>query len=962
MSGFLKLNCAAFYCVIGIAAIMTRAEYLRAADVRVDIGEEVSAWAIDEDTGRVFAALLTEGVVAEYDREGKEVRRIQVGLRPRTLFVKQSKLLVGCEGSVDVHIVDLKSNKVSGEIALNGLVPVALFGSKIENNFAYCLVQNKSGSVCVQLDLSESRLKNQLPRMSPNFIGHACMSSDGRWIACDEKYGYWEMAPANVFEFNEERCIFAKTVKDLNKKGQMSPGPRGRFLTLGKQLFHQDFKPAGREFAGSPVAIHPTVDLAASLESKNLILQRFSGGERIDKVELPLLDPEKDFSLQQSDDAFEPCVQFDLKNAAVFVGTRRHAYWIDLRKYAKVLKRHYVLHLPLFHEVAIDHELRIPILVNNKKIGEELQVRVSPQPEGSSIKDGDFVWRPNPNNVGETTVRFELENKEKKTIDVVDVLIHVHLPQIDFGFEAGAIASSTDGAFLVISGKRSDDSGKGSKRESGELAVVDVKEWKVIGRREFEGPLACRAVDEKHVYYALSRANQLMRSGHSFLDPEQTLNLDALPRKIFSLGPNKLVVFDSNAVVIGTDPFEVISQVGSQRAGLAFDSQIVSKNNTVLFGGSVRDLQTGNAIRIIRTIPEVPGYSTNWSTLDTSKAGGWGREFQNRKIVDKKNKVAFDWENNDIRSSISPNWPICVSLLRETTMGKLHVVLEARSILDGESICRTEIYRARSSVRWVEPKMLALSGLDVLILRDDMLIKSTIPDSKLLELQSPVFFKEQQRFEIPVGQLEQVPINVGGKIEGVTFSVACDSPTVSIGAKDGMVSIDTQKCWDAYREKEAKGFFGQIERTNTDHGRNAKAFKWLTGHELPENKFAISVPVQLSLTDSQGFQDTMDSVFLLIGEQSDVNKIAETAQQIRNKAIAEEDLKLAKEADKLRQMKETKRLQDAEEKAKRRNQAAMFAGGFSFILVLILTIYGVLAAIVISVLAKKFQWDIRKRI
>lgn len=135
MPEFLKFHCAAFYCIIAIVAIITRAESVCAADGGANLNEEVSAWAIDENTGRVFAALLTEGVVVEFDREGKEVRRIEVGLRPRTLFLKHSKLAVGCEGTFDVHVIDLKSNKVSGKIALDRRLPVAIFGSKIENNY-----------------------------------------------------------------------------------------------------------------------------------------------------------------------------------------------------------------------------------------------------------------------------------------------------------------------------------------------------------------------------------------------------------------------------------------------------------------------------------------------------------------------------------------------------------------------------------------------------------------------------------------------------------------------------------------------------------------------------------------------------------------------------------------------------------------------------------------------------------
>lgn len=784
------------------------------------------------------------------------------------------------------------------------------------------------------------------------------MSSDGRWIACDDREGNSYDTDATLFEFDEEQCVVEKMADDVKKKGQMIAGPGGRFLTMGKQLFHQDFKATGREFAGSPVAIHPTIDLAASfaVESKTLILQRFSDGESIDKIELPLLEPEKDLATYQ--EAFEPCVQFDLKNASVFFGTKHHAYWIDLRKYANVLKRQYVLQVPLVHRAVVDDELRIPILVNSKKIGEGQQVKVSGEPEGSSIQDGVFVWRPNAQNVGDTTVRFELENKEKKTLDVVDILIHVHFPQIDFGFEAESMVSSTDGSFLVISGKgRNQDSG----REPGALVVVDVKEWRVIGRREFQSPVVCTAVDEKHVYYGLSRSEQLMRSGHAFLEPQESLHLGSLPRKLFKLGPNMLVAPESNEV-IRTEPFERISNGGNQRFDRKFSMQTVPRHDSVSVGGKVIDLHTGNVIRITGSFPETPGYNPKGAT-QYHKAGGWGRELEFRKMVDRKNNVVCSWEIDEEHHAISSDWPIMVSLSKQGTMGKYDLVMGARSVLNGDSVYRTVIYRRKPNAAWIDPKMLVLSGRDVLILREDMLIKSTIPDSKLSELQSPGFFKEQQRFELPVGQIEQVPINVGGNIEGVTFSVLCDSPTVSIDAKDGILSIDTKTCWDSYLEKAANSIVkrsGTVEGPNADHGVNAEMFKWLTGHELPEDKFAIRVPVQSSLAGSMGFLDTMDSVFMLIGPQSDVNKIAEMTQRMKDKDAAEQAMITKNMAEREFQMEENKRIKAAEQKAKRRRGAAYIAQILSTILVFFLTIYGIVAAMTISMLAKKFNWDTAK--
>jgi len=134
------------------------------SNVEITTPDGTSTWAMQEKTGRIFAAVKSANAVVEFDTSGKKVREFNVELEPTELVIKNDRLIVACEKPTCYTIINLAKNQVAGKIALNGAGPYGLFCSKAENNFVYGFCEKENGAWKVeihQIDVSNLKVVNK---------------------------------------------------------------------------------------------------------------------------------------------------------------------------------------------------------------------------------------------------------------------------------------------------------------------------------------------------------------------------------------------------------------------------------------------------------------------------------------------------------------------------------------------------------------------------------------------------------------------------------------------------------------------------------------------------------------------------------------------------------------------------------------------------------------------------------
>ena len=190
------------------------------------------------------------------------------------------------------------------------------------------------------------------------------MSRDGqRLLNC--WYTGGGMYLVGLFDVDKEAGTFQQVPAGINGapgmngvRGYGAVVAAGRWWSVGNTLFPMELSAAVRMFAGSPVAIHPVLDLAASLQEGQLSLQTFSAAENLKTIDLPDApategtaadedqpSPQNTFvacraAAQPPATAATETVQYDLAGQRVFCGLATKGYVVGLDKLGvKIPKR-----------------------------------------------------------------------------------------------------------------------------------------------------------------------------------------------------------------------------------------------------------------------------------------------------------------------------------------------------------------------------------------------------------------------------------------------------------------------------------------------------------------------------------------------------------------------------------------------------------------------------------------------
>ncbi|HEX8915821.1 MAG TPA: hypothetical protein VF796_25930, partial [Humisphaera sp.] len=265
---------------------------LQAADL------DPGGWAMDPASGRVFASDYGGKRVVEFDPvTGRPAREFQLSAEhPRDLVVKKGKLVVAVESGVAVHVIDLATNQVEGRVQLAGRGPSHLFCSEADNPWVYAVCNTGDawwdGEV-FQVDVlaRRSRKSVKVQGWRQSAVRQVAMAPDGRSCVVT---GFHSPSRADLMTVDEEAMTFRDVFGYHESFGPIRPHPTGRFWTFGNALYSQDIRKRIREYRGSVLAAHPSLDLVAGLRAGGLgragglvvTLQTFGGPEVLSDVTL----------------------------------------------------------------------------------------------------------------------------------------------------------------------------------------------------------------------------------------------------------------------------------------------------------------------------------------------------------------------------------------------------------------------------------------------------------------------------------------------------------------------------------------------------------------------------------------------------------------------------------------------------------------------------------------------------
>lgn len=542
-------------------------------------------WAMDPETGRLFASVPDEGEVVEFDPgTGKRLRSIPVRWGPGVMAVKGSVLVVACSAPALLVPVGLDGEgETPGRPIPMPDPPFALFCSEGPNPFVYALCAPGSSfdrTLLVRVDLEEGSVEARpargwgvasLQHRGVDSPRHAVMAPDGRSVAVDSR-DVFSSGVAALLEADEERFGFRVEVDEVHRLtglpfgpfGPIRASPGGRYWTLGKHLVarhpaiptgRSEAGPASiRRFEGEPVAIHPTLDLAASID--------FGPEPPGVKVEAPFVvgastwegpAPGCRVAFQRFSDAGilafrpvgplggfpgidredprwlalpEPTLTFDPARGRLLCAWGDRAVVLGLDEMGlDPGPSPIVLRAPP-PEILLEggDRLALPLETVVPEQAGRVALRVSRGPGGARIEDGVLTWDPGSSWYGSRafTIGATLDGS---IADEVSFRVRRDPPTLGIS-EISGFSVSPDGGRAVAWGPPSPGPGAGAIPADGlqgpgpgsDLVLVDLDGPRVLSRHHEPNGIVAAAVDDRAAYYAAGAGSVLYRLEGDRLD------------------------------------------------------------------------------------------------------------------------------------------------------------------------------------------------------------------------------------------------------------------------------------------------------------------------------------------------------------------------------------------------------------------------------------------------------------
>ncbi len=880
----------------------------------------VHQWVVEEATGRIFASLPEADAVVEYSpATGKEVRRLTVEGHPSQLILKGHWLVAACPKGPALAVIDLKENKLAGRVQLWGHDLYGLFGSQADNPYVYVVCDPDQsgpgafGRMLAQVDLGRKEVRQQVgngPWMQPNESRFALSRDGAQLLGC--LFDGSRTISTGLFDFDEDACAFQAVGGNMNPvMGRVVAKSFGRYWALGDSVFSLDLGAPLRRFAGSPVAVHPALDLAASRQGSQLVLQSFSAAKEIKAIDLPGA-PDAIATALQHEAAAEATVAYDLVGKRVFCGLASNAYVVDLSGLAATIPPRLEIDVPSRVSAAAGQTVRVP-LRSGAAAGEAQPAwTLASGPPFAKLEGSDLVLSPEFAQLGQHDL--VVKASQGALSDSATISICVEIPSVSVGFTIRDLAVDRQEKCAVAWGSTATVNRFGQETPM-DFALVDLASHRVVATHSLTGSIRLVAVDDKYVYLVPTSTQILYRFDRADLGKSRRVFLGGIPQRL-----------------VATPDKQVAVQVQEQ-GGLplrVFDRETLQSNdegdadldvNQRLRMGAVRGYRPMNfygylplwepagdgAVRHLEQILDAKtgamrcllAGGTLPDLAEFAGAGGgrfmgrpvrnetgqrlWGRTITNGSLAMAQGKLIASLPPT---ARISPDYPLVACLGNSSVGNSPQTVLEFRNVVAGELVRSVEIDGQRDDGARVTGRPVRIRprgiGMDagqpglrflkntVLVQRGSRLLFCPIPADLCKDLPLPLMFKYPRIDVATVDKPLKVQLAVVGGTGRRTFTLGKTCEGIDLDAASGELTVDFPAIWKRAVPFLQRRYPHGAPDTQTDG--TAAEFQRLTGKALPADKVAFAVPLDIAVSDSEGQRDSLDLAVLALATADDIEK------------------------------------------------------------------------------------------
>jgi hypothetical protein len=891
------------------------------------VPEDVSGWALDEGSGRLFAALIGGDSVVELDpASGARRARFTVARGPTELFIKGRRLVAACPSTASLDVVDIETNQVDGRVQLAGKGPYALFGSKADNPYVYAICNTGTawwGGEVFQVDVRALtvRGRTRVQGWRESNPVHVAMSDDGRWIAPDAR-GVSSPSGADLMAVDEAKPSFLNVVHLHDTFGPIVAGPHNRGWALGASLFAEDLSGPVRTFRGSPVAIHPSLDLVASLTDADgrplvppygppagkgpvrLEFQTLSAARTLGAVVLGPLggeapQPRPGVDSQSGRPVPEdPFLRFDAARGRLVCAWRQQAFVLDLAKLGIDAPPLLQLAVPSRVAVGVGETLRVPLALSTPALKGKAALKVESGPQGVEVQGDELVWTPAASAAG--IHRVVVAARADGSSDSVTIEVRVGLGLVDLGILAQGMAVDSRSPRVVLWGPKPRENGPFSPRADSanpaSLVVVDTERGSIVARRELIRDVRCLASVDGAIIYAPAEGTFLYR-----LDPDPAADpvrafLDTPARDLAVVPGPRLAVIPQAGRPRFYDPktLRPVTTDGAPGAN-ATPSYDVTEWNSVLIaampggltrvGSRIFPPDGGGPLCLtgrLRLPPLFPDPSP--TTMGYGQGPEiWGRRVDQQMLSEWRGNPLVRW--NSALTTILMDDPVAVLARVETIDPSrgYRVVLEYRDLVQGNVLTTQVLDQGPTGgqpqmpfVSSGSPLFRAVRGKLALAL-DGRLYLATIPHEAVAQAPVPVHFDYPQApLTITPGETAEVALRASGGKGRLTFEMFHDVPGVSVDRTAGTLRVSAADVWNA---RGTKGQYDGATIAGIIPGVR-ESYQELTGKPLDPDRFAFGLAVSVIARDEEGQEGRLELSMILVVPRQEATAPPPTASAV----------------------------------------------------------------------------------
>ncbi|MEM7559103.1 MAG: hypothetical protein AAF394_08265, partial [Planctomycetota bacterium] len=369
--------------------------------------------------------------------------------------------------------------------------------------------------------------------------------------------------------------------------------------------------------------------------------------------------------------------------------------------------------------------------------------------------------------------------------------------------------------------------------------------------------------------------------------------LQATPTQLIKVSPKTLLVNGSTFELFDVESIKAIRASSDQNNMMRLhSSQLLLPRRTVKLFGKVTNRKTGELLRFESSrLPSLANANTRSSYSPSSSSNtpkAWGRRMTYNGALSNHRGSRIGQVSNVQVATISEDFPVGILVSQSNAGRVVQKTLRFVDLVDGTVRQSSMIQESKTGQRYPSyngtGRGLLVDGKNIFIASGAEIQFAEIPDSLTKTLLAPPHFLEKQKLVLDTTKENKFTLAVGGKRDGLSFSLLSEYEGIQLDEKTGEVVVDTAALWQNLQSQAKKTPTSSFPRNTTplqvfEPATNARLFKELTGKELPTDMLAATLPINANLRDSEGQEDAIQFQVVVIGAAKPITETIEKAKE-----------------------------------------------------------------------------------